>query len=34
MEKINKHTGRDMTKPAKWHERHAKTQISLGIRPV
>ena len=23
-----------MTKPAKWHVRPAKTQISLGIRPV
>ena len=23
-----------MTKPAKWHVRQAKTQISLGIRPV
>ena len=23
-----------MTKPTKWHERPAKTQISLGIRPV
>ena len=25
---------RDMTKPTKWHVRPAKTQISLGIRPV
>ena len=25
---------RDMTKPIKWHVRPAKTQISLGIRPV
>ena len=24
----------DMTKPIKWHVRPAKTQISLGIRPV
>ena len=24
----------DMTKPTKWHVRPAKTQISLGIRPV
>ena len=23
-----------MTKPTKWHVRPAKTQISLGIRPV
>ena len=23
-----------MTKPIKWHVRQAKTQISLGIRPV
>ena len=23
-----------MTEPAKWHVRPAKTQISLGIRPV
>ena len=23
-----------MAKPAKWHERPPKTQISLGIRPV
>ena len=23
-----------MTKPTKWHVRQAKTQISLGIRPV
>ena len=25
---------RQMTKPTKWHMRPAKTQISLGIRPV
>ena len=25
---------RNMTKPTKWHVRPAKTQISLGIRPV
>ena len=25
---------RNMTKPAKWHVHPAKTQISLGIRPV
>ena len=25
---------RDMTKPTKWHVRPAKSQISLGIRPV
>ena len=25
---------RGMTKPTKWHVRQAKTQISLGIRPV
>ena len=25
---------RNMTKPTKWHARPAKTQISLGIRPV
>ena len=25
---------RDMTKPTKWHVRSAKTQFSLGIRPV
>ena len=24
----------DMTKPTKWHMHPAKTQISLGIRPV
>ena len=29
-----KHMGRLMTKPTKWHVRPAKTQISLGIRPV
>ena len=28
------HLSRDMTKPTKWHVRQAKTQISLGIRPV
>ena len=27
-------TSRLMTKPTKWHVRPAKTQISLGIRPV
>ena len=27
-------TSRLMTKPAKWHVHPAKTQISLGIRPV
>ena len=31
---INIHLSRLMTKPAKWHVRPAKTQISLGIRPV
>ena len=37
---INRHSKRSenmsrlMTKPAKWHVRPAKTQISLGIRPV
>ena len=29
-----KNTSRLMTKPTKWHVRPAKTQISLGIRPV
>ena len=29
-----KHLSRLMTKPTKWHVRPAKTQISLGIRPV
>ena len=28
------HMSRLMTKPTKWHVRPAKTQISLGIRPV
>ena len=28
------HLSRLMTKPTKWHVRPAKTQISLGIRPV
>ena len=28
------HLSRLMTKPTKWHVRQAKTQISLGIRPV
>ena len=28
------HMSRLMTKPSKWHVRPAKTQISLGIRPV
>ena len=28
------HLSRLMTKPTKWHMRPAKTQISLGIRPV
>ena len=28
------HLSRRMTKPTKWHVRPAKTQISLGIRPV
>ena len=28
------HLSRLTTKPAKWHVRPAKTQISLGIRPV
>ena len=28
------HMSRNMTKPTKWHVRPAKTQISLGIRPV
>ena len=28
------HLNRHMTKPTKWHVRPAKTQISLGIRPV
>ena len=27
-------TSRLVTKPTKWHERLAKTQINLGIRPV
>ena len=31
---INLHMSRLMTKPTKWHVRPAKTQISLGIRPV
>ena len=30
----NLHLSRIMTKPTKWHVRPAKTQISLGIRPV
>ena len=30
----HRHLNRDMTKPTKWHVRPAKTQISLGIRPV
>ena len=29
-----KHWSRHVTKPTKWHVRPAKTQISLGIRPV
>ena len=28
------HMSRSVTKPTKWHVRPAKTQISLGIRPV
>ena len=28
------YTNHLITKPTKWHERHAKTQITLGIRPV
>ena len=31
---ISAHMCRDMTKPIKWPVRPAKTQISLGIRPV
>ena len=31
---INFYLNRRMTKPTKWHVRPAKTQISLGIRPV
>ena len=31
---INFHMSRIVTKPTEWHERPAKTQISLGIRPV
>ena len=31
---IAKHMSHSMTKPTKWHVRPAKTQISLGIRPV
>ena len=30
----NKHLSCNMTKPTKWHVCPAKTQISLGIRPV
>ena len=29
-----KHLSRLMTKTTKWHVRPAKTQISLGVRPV
>ena len=29
-----KHLSRLMTKPTQWHVRPAKTQISLGIRPI
>ena len=29
-----RHMSQHMTKPAKWHVRPTKTQISLGIRPV
>ena len=32
--KWSKHMSRLMTKPTKWHVRPAKTQISLGTRPV
>ena len=31
---VKPHMSRLMTKPTKWHVRPAKTQISLGIRPV
>ena len=30
----NEYMSRLMTKPTKWYVRPAKTQISLGIRPV
>ena len=32
--KDRQHLSRLMTKPTKWHVRPAKSQISLGIRPV
>ena len=32
--KLQEYMSRLMTKPTKWHVRPAKTQISLGIRPV
>ena len=32
--KLAVHVSRLMTKPTKWLVRRAKTQISLGIRPV
>ena len=31
---LNAHLSHFMTKPTKWHAGHAKTQISVGIRPV
>ena len=31
---VHEHMSRIVTKPTKWHVRPAKTQISLGIRPV
>ena len=31
---LHDYLSRDMTKPTKWHVCPAKTQISLGIRPV
>ena len=31
---LQSHMSRLLTKPTKWHVRPAKTQISLGIRPV
>ena len=31
---FNRYLSHLMTKPTKWHVRPAKTQISLGIRPV
>ena len=34
MKSVAKEMSRDTTKPAKWHVRPVKTQISLGIRLV